>query len=63
MMNGTLWYYTEIESNRTNSTITFGNECFQRLFIKEKNYNVPFDNVYISGCNAYNETHYFEQRP
>ena len=60
LMNGCLWYYTEVNSQRGRSSITFGNDYFQQFFTDNKNYNQSFENVYISRCFAFGETHYFE---
>lgn len=60
LMNGFSWYYTETKSLRNNSSITLGNSYYDDLFTDERNYNQPFDNVYISRCSAFGETHYFE---
>lgn len=59
LMDGFLLYFTEVKSLRKN-TLMLGNSCFQNCFIDERDYNLPFDNVFISRCNAFGETHYFE---
>lgn len=59
LMDGFLLYFTEVKSLRKN-TLMLGNSCFQKCFIDERDYNLPFDNVFISRCNAFGETHYFE---
>lgn len=60
LMNGCLWYHTENESQRGRFSITFGNDYFQQFFHDDSNYNLPFENVFISKCLAFGETHYFE---
>lgn len=60
LMNGCLWYHTENESQRGRFSITFGNDYFQQFFHDDNNYNLPFENVFISKCLAFGETHYFE---
>lgn len=60
LMNGCLWYHTENESQRGRFSITFGNDYFQQFFHDDSNYNLPFENVFISKCFAFGETHYFE---
>lgn len=60
LMNGCLWYHTENESQRGRFSITFGNDYFQQFFHDDSNYNSPFENVFISKCFAFGETHYFE---
>lgn len=60
LMNGFLWYFTEVKSLRKNSSIMFSNSYYQDLFTSNRNYNHPFDNVYISRCSAFGEIHYFE---
>lgn len=60
LMNGFSWYYTETKSIRKNNSIALGNSYYEDLFSDERNYNLPFDNVYISRCSAFGETHYFE---
>lgn len=60
LMNGCLWYHTENESQRGRLSITFGNDYFQQFFHDDSNYNLPFENVFISKCLAFGETHYFE---
>ena len=40
--------------------VHLGNSYYEDLFSDERNYNLPFDNVYISRCSAFGETHYFE---
>lgn len=59
LMDGFLLYFTEVKSLRNNS-LTLGNSYYQKLFPDERNYNLPFDNVFISRCSAFGETHYFE---
>ena len=59
LMDGFLLYFTEVKSLRKNS-LTLGNSYYQNFFPDERNYNLPFDNVYISRCSAFGETHYFE---
>lgn len=59
LMDGFLLYFTEVCSHRNNS-LTLGNSYYQKLFPDERNYNLPFDNVFISRCSAFGETHYFE---
>ena len=60
LMNGCLWYHTENKSQRRRFSITFGNDYFQQFFFDDSNYNLPFENVFISKCLAFGETHYFE---
>lgn len=60
LVNGCLWYHTENESQRGRFSITFGNNYFQQFFHDDNNYNLPFENVFISKCLAFGETHYFE---
>ena len=60
LMNGCLWYHTEVDSRRGKLSITFGNDYFQQFFIDDNNFNQPFENVYISRCCAFGETHFFE---
>lgn len=60
LMNGYSWYHSEIESQRGKFSITFGNDFFQQFFHDDNNYNLPFENVFISRCFAFEETHYFE---
>ncbi len=60
LMNGCLWYHTENKSQRGRFSITFGNDYFQQFFHDDSNYNLPFENVFISKCFAFGETHYFE---
>lgn len=60
LMDGFLWYYTETKSLRNNRSTTLGNSYYENLFTEECNYNLPFDNVFISRCRAFGETHYFE---
>lgn len=60
LMDGFLWYYTETKSLRNNSSTTLGNSYYENLFTEKLNYNLPFDNVFISRCRAFGETHYFE---
>ncbi len=60
LMNGFLWYSTEVKSLRKSSSIMFSNSYYQDLFTNNRNYNHPFDNVYISRCSAFGEIHYFE---
>ena len=60
LMDGCLWYHTEVDSKRGKSSITIGNDYFQQFFVDDKKYNQPFENVYISKCCAFGETHYFE---
>ena len=59
LMDGFLLYFTEVKSLRKNS-LTLGNSYYQNFFPDERNYNLPFDNVFISRCSAFGETHYFE---
>lgn len=59
LMDGFLLYFTEVKSLRDNS-LTLGNSYFQKFFPDERNFNLPFDNVFISRCSAFGETHYFE---
>ena len=59
LMDGFLLYFTEVKSLRNNS-LTLGNSYFQNFFPDERNFNLPFDNVCISRCSAFEETHYFE---
>lgn len=59
LMDGFLLYFTEVKSLRNNS-LTLGNSYFQKFFPDERNFNLPFDNVFISRCSAFGETHYFE---
>jgi len=60
LMNGALWYHTENNSNRKSSLIHYGDDYYQRFFPNEQCYNLPFDNVFISRCFAFGETHYIE---
>lgn len=60
LMNGFSWYYTETKSIRKNNSIALGNSYYEGLFSDERNYNLPFDNVFISRCSAFGETHFFE---
>ena len=60
LMNGFLWYFTEVKTNRENNSFNFGNSYYQNLFTDKENYNIPFDNVFVSRCYAFKETHYFE---
>ena len=60
LMNGASWYHTENDSNRKSSSIHYGNDYYQGFFPNEQCYNLPFDNVFISRCFAFGETHYFE---
>lgn len=60
LMNGCSWYHSEIKSQRGKFSITFGNDFFQQFFHDDNNYNLPFENVFISRCFAFEETHYFE---
>lgn len=60
LMNGCLWYHTENESQRGRLSITFGNDYFRQFFHDDNNYNLPFENAFISKCFAFGETHYFE---
>lgn len=60
LMNGFSWYFTETKSLRKSSSIALGDSYFQRFFTNEHNYNLPFENVFISRCRAFGETHYFE---
>lgn len=59
LMDGFLLYFTDVKSLRDNS-LTLGNSYFQKFFPDERNSNLPFDNVFISRCSAFGETHYFE---
>lgn len=59
LMDGFLLYFTDVKSFRKNA-LTIGNSFFQKYFADERNYNLPFDTVFISRCNAFGETHYFE---
>lgn len=59
LMDGFLLYFTDVKSLRDNS-LTLGNSYFQKFFPDERNFNLPFDNVFISRCSAFGETHYFE---
>lgn len=60
LMNGFLWYFTEVKSLRESSSIMFSNSYYQDLFTGNSNYNHSFDNVYISRCSTFGEIHYFE---
>lgn len=60
LMNGFELYYTDVNSHRRSTSIILGNSYFGNLFTDNRNYNLPFDNVYISRCSAFGETHYFE---
>ncbi len=60
LMNGLLGYFTEVQSLRENVSLTLGNQYYQGFFLDNNNYNLPFDNIYISRCKAFGETHYFE---
>lgn len=60
LMDGFLWYYTETKSIRMSTSMTFGNSHFLKFFDNDQNYNLPFENVFISRCSAFGETHYFE---
>jgi hypothetical protein len=60
LMNGFSWYFTETNSLRKSNSIALGDCYFQSFFTNEHNYNLPFENVFISRCRAFGETHYFE---
>lgn len=60
LMNGFLWYFTEVKTYRETNSYNFGNSYYQNLFTDKENYNIPFDNVFVSRCYAFEETHYFE---
>ncbi len=60
LMNGFSWYYTDTKSIKKDNSIALGNSYYENLFTDERNYNLPFDNVFISRCCAFGETHYFE---
>lgn len=60
LMNGFSWYFTEVKNHRKTNSFNFGNSYFQNLFTDKENYNIPFDNVFVSRCYAFEQTHYFE---
>ena len=60
LMNGFSWYTTDTKSHRNASSIVYGDEFYKKCFPDDTNYNMHFENVFISRCNAFGETHYFE---
>lgn len=60
LMNGFSWYFTEEKTNRVTNSFIFGSSYYQNLFTDKENYNIPFDNVFVSRCYAFEETHFFE---
>ena len=60
LMNGCLWYTTDVQPQRSETSITFGSNYFEQYFNDTNNFNQQYENVYISRCNAFREVHYFE---
>jgi hypothetical protein len=60
LMDGFDWYFSDVKSKRSNTTVTFGNSFYQEFFKTENNYNESFQEVFLSRCRINNETHYIE---
>ena len=60
LMDGFSWYYTDVKPQRTNTSIIFGKQYFEQFFKDTNNYNQPYENVYVSKCEAFGEFQYFE---
>lgn len=60
-VNGIHWYNSEIRSNNISSSITLGENYFEKFFSQSKsNYNQAFSNVFISRCYLNSNYTYFE---
>lgn len=60
LMDGMLWYHTNNKSLRRSTSTTFGNCYFKKFFSDNRNFNLPYENIFISRCIAFGETHYIE---
>ena len=60
-VDGIHWYYTDVNSNNENKTVTFGSTYFEDFFSNTKNdYNQCYYNVFLSRCLVNGNYTYFE---
>lgn len=61
LMNGFLWYSSDVKSVRTSSGITMGTDYYQKFFDNgSEDYNVSYENVFLSRCKIHEEWEFIE---
>lgn len=61
LMDGVLWYFSDVKSCRMSSGITMGTEYYLSFFDDESgDYNISYENVFLSRCKVHEEWEFIE---